>query len=274
MLTLTTDFGESAYVGAVRGSVYSIDPDAKIADITHSVGAHDLLGGAFALFSAAPYYPQGTVHVVVIDPGVGTDRRGIALEAGGHTFVGPDNGVLWPVARRMGGIDEVVELTEGKYFNDNVSRTFHGRDIFGPVGARLDLGVELGDLGRSLDVEDLVDLEFGEPYIEQGTWQTRAINVDRFGNVTTNLAGETVLDESEWGSTAVVEVNGLRFDVALHKTYGAAEPNQPSLVIGSAGFAELSMREDSFADRYGVDVGDDVHIQFYPREAPTEPVEE
>lgn len=271
MLTLTTDFGDSAYVGAVRGAVLSLNPDARLADLTHAVDAHDVQAGAFALFSAVPFYPEGTTHVVVVDPGVGTDRRGIALEAGGHTFVGPDNGVLRPVARRLGGIDGVVELTEGKYFNEDISRTFHGRDVFGPVGAHLDLGVELADLGRELRPQEIVDLEFGEPWIQEGTWTTQAVHVDGFGNVTTNIPAGTVLDESEWGATAVVEANDLRFDVSLHKAYGHAEEGEPALVIGSAGFAELALREESFAKRYGVEAGDEIRVQFLPREDPTQP---
>lgn len=274
MLTLTTDFGDSAYVGAVRGAVLDINPDARIVDITHSVDAHDVQAGAFALFSAVPYYPEATTHVVVVDPGVGTDRRGIALEAGGHRFVGPDNGVLRPVARRLGGIETVVELTEGKYFNEDVSRTFHGRDVFGPVGSHLELGVELEDLGRELRPSEIEDVSFGEPWIEDGIWTTKAIHVDRFGNVTTNVPGATVLDESEWGASAVVETNNLRFDVSLHKAYGHADPDEPTLVIGSAGFAELALQEDEFADRYGVQAGDEIRIQFLPREDPTEPPEE
>lgn len=268
MITLTTDFGDSPYVGAVRGAILKIHPEARLADLTHSVRDHDVMGGAFALFSAVPYFPQGTSHVAVIDPGVGTDRRGIAIEAGGHRLVGPDNGVLIPVARRL-GIDRIVELTEGKYFHEEISTTFHGRDIFAPVAAHLDLGVDLLSLGRELEPDEIVNLEFGEPWIEDGTWSTQVINVDGFGNVTTNLAAATVLDESEFGASAVVEANHLRFDAELHKTYGLAPEGEPMLTIGSAGFAELSLREESFADRYGVDVGDEVQIQFFPREEPT-----
>jgi len=271
MLTLTTDFGDSAYVGAVRGAILDIDPDGRVVDITHGVPPHDVRSGAFALFSAVPYYPEGTTHVVVVDPGVGTDRRGIALEAGGHTFVGPDNGVLRPVARKLGGVDRVVELTEGKYFDEDISRTFHGRDVFGPVGAHLGVGVELEELGRELREDEIVDLSFGEPRIGEGTWTTEAIDVDRFGNVTTNIQGGTVLDESEWGASAVVETADLRLDAELHRTYRHARPEEPTIVIGSSGFAELAMREESFADRYGVEVGDEIRIQFLPREDPTEP---
>lgn len=270
MITLTTDFGDSAYVGAVRGSILSIQPEARLVDITHGVEKHDVQAGAFALFSAAPRFPSGTIHVAVIDPGVGTDRRGIAVKANGHTFIGPDNGVLMPVARRL-GIETIVELQEGKYFREDVSATFHGRDVFGPVAAHLDVGVRLDALGPELSIDDVRMLDFGEPFIKDGIWRSSVVNVDRFGNVTTNLPGGTVLDESEFGASAVVEVNRLRFDVGLHRTYGLAPEGEPMLTIGSAGFAELSMREESFAERYGVQQGDDVRIQFFPREEPTEP---
>ncbi len=269
MITLTTDFGDSAYVGAVRGSILEIQPEARLADITHNVDAHDVMGGAFALFSAVPYYPQGSTHVVVVDPGVGTDRRGVAIRAGGHTLVGPDNGVLVPVARRL-GIEEIVEVQEGSYFRDEVSATFHGRDVFGPVAAHLDRGAELDDLGPELTRKDIVDLDFGEPSIRDGIWTTKVLNVDRFGNATTNLPGATVLDESEFGASAIVEANRLRFDVNLHRTYGMGPLDEPMLTVGSAGFAELSMREKPFSDRYGVEQGDKVRIQFLPREEPLE----
>lgn len=265
MITLTTDFGDSAYVGAMRGAILEIQPEARIVDITHSVDAHDVQSGAFALFSAVPYYPAGTIHVVVVDPGVGTDRRGIALQAGGHTFVGPDNGVLVPIARRL-GIEKIVELKEGTYFREDVSSTFHGRDVFGPAAAHLDLGVQLSSLGPEVSRKDIVELRFGDPSIHDGIWTTKILNVDGFGNATTNLPGATVLDESEFGASAIVEANGLRFDVNLHRTYGMAPEDEPMLTIGSAGLAELSMREDSFAERFGIEQGDQVRIQFLPRE--------
>lgn len=269
MITLTTDFGDSAYVGAVRGAIKSIHPDADVLDITHSVPPHDIQAGAFALFSAVPYHPPGAVHVVVVDPGVGTDRRGIAIEAGGQLLVGPDNGVLMPAARRL-GLEAIVELTQDKYFHEEIARTFHGRDIFAPVAAHLDLGVAIADLGRELHEDEVVDLDFGEPFIHDGVWTASAINVDRFGNVTTNLPGAQVLDASEFGATAIVEVNRLRFDVSLHRTYGDAPEGEPVMVVGSAGFAELSLREESFADAFGVEPGDELDVQFLPRELPEE----
>ncbi|MDX1612034.1 MAG: SAM-dependent chlorinase/fluorinase, partial [Candidatus Thermoplasmatota archaeon] len=130
MISLTTDFGSSAYVGAMRGAMLTIHPDARLVDITHDVPAHDVQAGAFALFQAAPFFPDGTVHLAVVDPGVGTERKGIAIEAGGHLLVGPDNGLLLPAARRL-GLGKVFELTEEKHFLKEVSATFHGRDIFG-----------------------------------------------------------------------------------------------------------------------------------------------
>lgn len=269
MITLTTDFGDSAYVGAVRGAILDIQPEARIVDVTHGVAKHDVEAGAFALFSAVPYFPEGSIHVVVVDPGVGTDRRGVAIEAGGHVLVGPDNGVLIPVARRL-GIERIAELTEAKYFHEDVAATFHGRDVFGPVAAHLDLGVDVTSLGRQVDPSTVVSVDFGEPFIQDGIWQAEVIHVDRFGNATTNLPGGTVLDESEFGATATVEANGLRFDVDLHRTYGKGTVGDPMLTISSAGFAELSMREESFADRYGVEAGDEVEIQFFPRETPDE----
>lgn len=269
MITLTTDFGDSPYVGAMRGAIASLAPETRLLDITHRVPAHDIVTGAFALFSAVPFYPEGTIHVGVVDPGVGTERMGVAIRAGGQILVGPDNGLLLPAARRL-GIEAVVGLTEGKYWREEVSRTFHGRDVFGPVAAHLANGLDLKDLGATIPESDLVDLSFGEPFVKDGVWKCEVINVDRFGNVTTNLPGGQVIDEAEWGALALVEAHGRRVEVELTQTYGQANPGTPILTIGSAGFAELAMSEDDLADWFSLEIGDEVFIRFVPRAAPRE----
>lgn len=269
MITLTTDFGDAAYTGAMRGAILSVAPQAKLVDISHAVDPHDIQGGAFAMFTAVPYFPEGTVHVGVIDPGVGTERRGIAIEAGDQILVGPDNGLLLPAARRL-GIQRIVELAESKYWRDEIARTFHGRDIFGPVAAHLDQGVDLEDLGPRMDLSDLEDLGFGEPTIQEGVWTCEIVNTDPFGNATTNMPGTTVLDEVDFGATAVIEIGGQRLKAGLFETYGQAPGGQPFVTIGSANLAELALREASFAEAYGLEVGDEVKLQFLPRQDPIE----
>lgn len=271
MITLTTDFGDAAYIGAMRGAILSVAPDAKLVDITHTLPPHDIQAGAFAMFSAVPYYPEGAIHVGVVDPGVGTDRRGIAIEAGGQILVGPDNGLLVPAARRL-GIQRIAELAESKYWREEISRTFHGRDIFGPVAGHLSQGVDLEDLGPLMDLADLEDLDFGEPTIQEGVWTCEIINVDPFGNATTNMPGSTVLDEVDFGATAVIEVFDERLKASLHETYGQAPGRHPFVTIGSAGMAELALREAPFAETYGVSVGDEIQVQFLPRQDPMEEI--
>lgn len=269
MITLTTDFGDAAYIGAMRGAILSVAPESKLVDITHTLPPHDIPAGAYAMFSAVPYYPEGTVHLGVVDPGVGTERRGIAIQAGGQYLVGPDNGLLLPAARRL-GIQQIVELAESKYWRQEISRTFHGRDIFGPVAGHLDQGVDIEDLGPPMDLADLEDLDFGEPIIEEGVWTCEVINIDPFGNVTTNMPGSMVLDEVDFGATAVIESGAERLKAGLYETYGQAAGGHPFVTIGSAGLAELALREASFADTYRVQVGDEIQLQFLPRQDPME----
>lgn len=270
MITLTTDFGDEAYVGAMRGAILSIEPEARLVDITHGVPKHDVQSGAFSLYAAVPYFPEGTIHVAVIDPGVGTERKGIAIQAGGHMLIGPDNGLLLPAARRL-GIRSVHELAEPAYFLEQVSRTFHARDIFGPVAAHVAKGVDPQDLGPEMSIVDLEDLGFGEPFIKEGIWTTEVVHVDGFGNATTNLPGSSVLDEVDFGATAVLEIFGERIESTVHATYGDGPGGHPFVTIGSAGLAELAMREESFAQAHGVSAGDEIKVQFLPR---TDPVEE
>ncbi|MBM3153453.1 MAG: SAM-dependent chlorinase/fluorinase, partial [Chloroflexi bacterium] len=154
IISLTTDFGSrDGFVGALKGVIWGICPAAQVADITHDIAPQDILAGAFALWRAYPYFPSGTVHVAVVDPGVGTARRPIAARMGGQTFVGPDNGIFTPIyddARRKGWKTETVQLSNEKYFLPDISRTFHGRDIFSPVAAHLANGADFLDLGPAL----------------------------------------------------------------------------------------------------------------------------
>ena len=165
ILTLTTDFGtKDGFVGTLKGVIWSICPAAQIADISHEISPQNVLAGAFALWRAYPFFTEGTVHVAVVDPGVGTSRRPIAARLGGHTFVGPDNGLFTPMldnAEKKGWRLEIVHLTNEKYFLPDVSRTFHGRDIFAPVAAHLANGVPLADLGSA--ITDQVRLYMAKP---------------------------------------------------------------------------------------------------------------
>ncbi len=189
ILTLTTDFGtKDGFIGALKGVIWSISPSAQIADISHEISPQNVLAGAFALWRSYPFFPEETVHVAVVDPGVGTSRRPIAAHLGRHAFVGPDNGIFTPMfedAEKNGWLVEIVHLKEAKFFLPEVSATFHGRDIFAPVAAHLANGVPLANLGPA--ILDPVRLSMPKPEKTAQGWLAHITVIDIFGNCTTDL---------------------------------------------------------------------------------------
>jgi len=186
IVTLLTDFGTADYfVGAMKGALLSVNPRAQVVDITHEIPPQDIEAGAFTLLAAFEAFPAGTVHVAVVDPGVGSMRRAVVVEGGGHIFVGPDNGVFGHVYERVAPF-RVFHVTNEKYFRPRVSETFHGRDVFAPVAGALAGGVRAEELGPS--VEDFVRLPFARPSRDaEGALVASIIHVDRFGNCVTNI---------------------------------------------------------------------------------------
>ena len=188
VITFLTDFGlMDDFVGTCHGVMKRIAPEAEIIDITHGISPQSVLEGALVLANTVPFMPEG-VHLAVVDPGVGSQRRALALrDENGRLYVGPDNGLLIPAAERMGGISQARELVNSEFWLDSVSRTFHGRDLFAPVAAHLAQGVALEELGRELDPGELVRLEVPEPSLGSSSIRARALMIDRFGNVQLNL---------------------------------------------------------------------------------------
>jgi S-adenosylmethionine hydrolase len=187
-VTFLTDFGlMDDFVGTCHGVIKRIAPESEIIDITHGISPQSVLEGALVLANTVPFMPEG-VHLAVVDPGVGSERRALALrDEGGRLYVGPDNGLLVPAAERCGGVVAAHQLVNSEYWLDRVSRTFHGRDVFAPVAAHLARGVALEDLGPELDPADLVRLELPEASVGTSSVRARALMVDRFGNVQLNL---------------------------------------------------------------------------------------
>lgn len=182
-ITLTTDYGLSdGFVAACHGVIARLAPDIRVIDVTHLVDPGDVRGGSAVLAQAVPYLPPA-VHVAVVDPGVGTARRGIAIGTPGGILVGPDNGLLLPAADALGGIDTVVELTNQDWFAATVSRTFHGRDVFAPVAARLAAGAPLDEAGPEIDPVELVRLPDPVVRVGEGWLEAEVVTVDHFGNV-------------------------------------------------------------------------------------------
>lgn len=238
VITLLTDFGTADYyVGAVKGAILSVNPDAVIVDITHEVPAQDIETGAFLLLAAYKTFPRGTVHVAVVDPGVGSTRRPIIVSAGDQFFVGPDNGIFSYIEPPH----RTFHVTAEKYFRPDPSSTFHGRDIFAPVAAALSTGVSPEQFG--LEINDVVKL----PSLET---PLRIIHIDRFGNCVTNITREKFEG---------LTLNGRTISV-LRNFYGEAPVGEIFAIWGSAGFLEISMNGGSAAQVLSAKRGDPIYL--------------
>jgi S-adenosylmethionine hydrolase len=252
IITLLTDFGSQDYfVGAMKGAILSINSGARIVDITHEISPGDIRAAAFNLLAVYKEFPAGTIHVAVVDPGVGSRRRGIILECKGQFFVGPDNGLFsWICEREEGFL--AVHLTNEKFFRHPVSHTFHGRDVFAPAAAALSSGIALKEFGSVID--DLVQLESLEPERVDGrVIEANIIHIDRFGNCITNLTRDHL------GATAKLVVNGR--EVSSFREFFAdmgAGGDELFCVFGSAGFLEIAASNTSAAKILGARPGDRV----------------
>ncbi len=254
MITLTTDFGsKDPYVAEIKGVIYTIDPNAKIVDITHGVEKFNVRMGAFVLASAAPYFPVGTVHMAVVDPGVGTKRRAILVQTKSSCFVGPDNGVLLLAAKKQ-GIQHIYELANPKFKMPQVSGTFHGRDIFAPAAAHLEMGVQPAEFGQ--EIAEAVTPSFGEVKHQNGCVVGEVLHIDGFGNVITNIGP----DELPPLLSLKIELASNHLEVPIGKAYGEAELQQPIALIGSHGFLEIALNQGSAEEKYGMKTGDRVEV--------------
>ena len=247
IVTLTTDFGLGTYVASMKGVILDIDPDARIVDIDHSVAAQDVRQGAYALYSAAPWFPFA-VHIGVVDPGVGTERRAIAIACEGAMFVGPDNGLLVPAANEF-GIKEVRHITNKEYTLRRASYVFHGRDIFAPVAAHLSKGVKLRDLGP--EVRDYAKLDFGTPEIDPAGIRGEVLTIDRFGNVVTNIPRGLISERWRFNQGLEVSIGGYDIELQLLRTYGEAPEEALLATISSSNFLEIAKRNGSAAALLG-----------------------
>jgi S-adenosylmethionine hydrolase len=256
-LTLTTDFGtKDGFVGTMKGVIWSICPAAQIADISHVIAPQNVLEGAFVLWRAYSFFPPDTVHVAVVDPGVGTQRRTLAARLGANYFVGPDNGLFTPIyedAEKNGWPLDLVHLTNEKFFLPNVSRTFHGRDIFAPVGAHLANGVPLADLGPVMT--DPVRLLMPKPEKSLTGWHAHITVVDIFGNLTTDLPAAALVKHVH----ATFQLRGWEVH-DLVDSYRQKSPGELVALVDSENYIELAIVNGSAAQVTGAQVGDVVEV--------------
>jgi S-adenosylmethionine hydrolase len=251
-ITLLTDFGSADYfVGAMKGVILSINPEVTIVDLTHNVPPQDIEAAAFTLLAGYQSFPAGTIHVAVVDPGVGSGRRPVVVEAGKHFFVGPDNGIFSYIRDREPGAKS-LHVTNDKYFRQPVSATFHGRDIFAPVAAVLSLGVEPEDMGK--EISDPVRLKPLQPErLRNGKLKGRVIHIDRFGNCITNIRREDFTEPGQLQIASKIIKSFRRFfaEGGRDKLFG---------VWGSAGFLEIAANNASAAKILGIKRGERVVV--------------
>jgi S-adenosyl-L-methionine hydrolase (adenosine-forming) len=252
IVTLITDFGLlDEYAGAMKGAILKVNPRCRVIDVTHGIEPQDVLRAAFVLRNTYPYYPAGTVHVVVVDPGVGTRRRPVILRRDGHFFVGPDNGVFTFVLS-AGGKTEGYEITRREFFLSPLSETFHGRDIFAPVAGHLSLGQGPKRFGPRAG--DFVQAEWPRPRLKGEKLLGQILFSDSFGNLITNISRE------EYGSLTArrpLRIKGKGWCIdRIHRTYGQGKSGDPMALFGSSGLLEIAISGGSAKKELGLMPGD------------------
>ncbi len=263
LVSFLTDYGlDDPYVGEVKARMLSVCRDVKIVDVTHSVEPQNVLHGAFLLYLSYRFFPEGTVHLAVVDPGVGTERRGIVIATRRYWFVGPDNGLLYPAALEDGivGCYEIDLEGYPRYGGE----TFHGRDVFGPVAAELACGRK--PRLREVDPETIVKLELGRAEVTGERVRTRVLHVDRFGNCVTDLRSEELPQWLAIGRPFTVRVGGKEFRARFLRAYADAAPGELLLTLGGTGFLEVSVNRGSAAKELGLRPGSEVVIERMERD--------
>jgi S-adenosylmethionine hydrolase len=255
VITLLSDFRD-VYPASMKGVILGLDPDANIVDISHSIPRHDIRTGAFVLMTNAKYFPTSTVHIAVIDPGVGTKRRPIAARAQSpdgdiHYFLGPDNGLLIPAARSIGKF-EVYEITNRDFFQKIPCHTFHGRDIFAPVGAHISMGVGVEEVGA--EIFDIIDLDFGVGIKTADSFLGKVIFIDPFGNIVTNISSHNV--DLKFGD--ILEIDGIK--VPFLASYGFCKEGEPLALIGSHGYLEIAVNQGDAARFFDKKIDDEIIV--------------
>jgi S-adenosylmethionine hydrolase len=258
IITITTDFGlRDPYVAEMKAVILSICPNATIVDVTHEIEKFNVKAGAFILASAAPYFPKGTIHVAVVDPGVGTKRRPILIQTECGFYIGPDNGVLALAATKQ-GIKHIYEISNSRLMLPKISDTFHGRDIFAPAAAHLANGTPPADFGSQ--IHDIFMPEFAKVVRKRNSLAGEVLHIDGFGNIITNFSEK---DLKELGVKEIVEVclKDANLRLKLCKTYAEAEPQKPLAIVGSHDFLEISVNQGNASKTFKAKIGDRIELR-------------
>jgi hypothetical protein len=263
LITFLTDFGlEDDFVGTCHGVMKRIASEVEIIDVTHGIEPQNVLQGALVLANTLPYLPEG-VHLAVVDPGVGSDRRALVLRGGGgRLYVGPDNGLLIPAAERLGGIEAAHEITNREYALERVSATFHGRDIFSPAAAHLALGLDPAELGARLEPDALVRLEVPKPDVSERRIRATCLYVDRFGNMQLNLnRGHLARFGVEPGTQVEIEHQSDRYYATAARTFADARAGEVILYEDAYENVAIAITGGNAAQTFNVSPGADLRIR-------------
>ena len=259
IITLTTDFGQDdPFAGIMKGVILSICANARVVDITHGVPNHDILAGAMVLVSSCCYFPRGTIHVAVVDPGVGSSRRPLLAISDDYAFVGPDNGLLARAISSEQSV-KVFHLTEPAHFLKPVSQTFHGRDVFAPVAAWLSRGRQPESFGTAID--DWIPLDWPSPRRVGKSLFGTVLRVDRFGNLITNISAGDLVCPASTPQEIEIHIRGSAIS-QLYRSYAEATSDEPFAIIGSVGLLEIAVRQASAAALLGAGTREEFEVRF------------
>lgn len=255
IITITTDFGDiDPFVGIIKGVIYSIYPYAKIIDISHNISPQDIWQANWTLESSYHYFPKGSIHVCVVDPGVGSSRKPILIETTNYFFIGPDNGIFTSILEKE-EITNIIELTEKKYWLSNTSSTFHARDIFSPVAAHLAKGTSIKDFGIPISQNTLVRLPSNNFTKNKNGCFGIVKHIDRFGNIMTNIPGSEIPNQIH-GRVKNIDFKGLV------SCYSEVEPNKLFAIKGSNSHLELFVNQGNAARLTGIKTGEKIEVKF------------
>ena len=256
IVALLTDFGlQDVYVGVMKGAIAKINPHLQVIDLTHNIPPQDLFAARFALLNSYPYFPENTVYVAVVDPGVGSDRRGVAIQFAQGFLVGPDNGIFSGILDTSPAL-QAVELSNSKYWlTPNPSQTFHGRDIFAPAGAYLASGIPLESLGEVISLDNLVTLSLPALQVTDSLITGSIQYCDRFGNAITNIPLELIADK-DW------KIESLSHSITKAKTYSDVPQGQALALVGSHNYLEIAINGGDAKQELQLEVGKTVLLSF------------
>jgi len=260
-ITFLTDFGTSdEYAGIMKGIILSINPTALVIDLTHHIAPQDISQAAYILHASYKFFPKETVHVVVVDPGVGGKRDIVAVRFNSFFFLAPDNGVLTLLIDE-GEFDEIVRVENSDYFLDKISQTFHGRDIFAPVSAHLAAGVNINNLGKAIKQKNLVRVKLHRPFLSSQEELTGIIiGCDHFGNLITNIRPDDFENFLQTNSDNIKVSIGKHRMTGLAPSYDSTDFQHPLAIIGSRGYLEIAVNQGSARQYFGVEKGDGIRI--------------